>query len=238
MALPRMGTFNNSAYGANWTAPALAKDTNFGRVVYAVAGRPGGAGADIVVNSAGSPIERVDTTVITDAWLVLGAGYEAAPSLSGIAVAKTGSSTGAAKWQGAQIMVYPVLPRATPVADASAGTWVATPLWQKVDETVRDDADFITGPNAAACTLTFADLTDPNTNVGHVVRYAYRRQNATAASLLVELLQGASTVVASKTETIPAGDTFVESSMVLTTTQADAITDYADLHIRLTPTVS
>ena len=238
VALPQIGSFNNSTSGTAWAAPTFTKNTNYGRIVYAVAGRPGNSVSDIGLGSAGSPIERVDTTGITGDWLVLAAGYETTPSLNGSAVAKTGSSAGAAKWQGAQIMVYPVLPRAAPVADASAGAWVQTPLWQKVDETIPDSSDYITGINTAVSELTLADLSDPNTNVGHVVRYAYRRQDAASATLLVELLQGAATVIASKTETVSSGATFVESSLALSTGQADSITDYTDLRIRLTATAS
>ena len=239
---PLLGPDTTSADLHTWSAPSLSKPTNYGRVIIATAVRPYYASFrdNTTFNPVGSPIYRANTNDITNDWITLAVAEEITPSTSSTALAKGGST-----WQGAnvgvQLLVYPVLQRLRPSSDIAVGEWVQAPLWEKIDETTPDDIDFISGSSGAVCEINLGvgTINDPQTDIGHVVRYRVRRQNADASgSLLVELLQGASTVIASKTQMISAGEAFFDGSLTLSGAQANAITNYTDLRLRLTAMAS
>lgn len=124
-----------------------------------------------------------------------------------------------------------------PDADISnAGAWTTSPLFQKVDETAASDADFISSPSApsnAACVLGLADVTDPAVNTGHKLRVRYRKAagGSHRMDLVYRLLQGASEIAAWTATDI--GTAFTTVEQTLSGTQADAITNYADLRVEL-----
>lgn len=67
---------------------------------------------------------------------------------------------------------------AHPIADITTGTWTATPLYAKIDETVPDDADYIQSalqPTSDVAEVKFGPLTDPATGAGHVLRYRIKK---------------------------------------------------------------
>lgn len=230
-----------AASGTNttaWTAPVLDKPVNYGRVGVVASVRPAGAGDTTSFNPTGSLIKRADTFDVTGNWITVAVAEEAAPTIIGQALAKAGTS-GYGNNLGVQYMVYPELQWLRPNADVAAGSWTAAPLWEKIDEAVASDADFITGPPGATTTLGLGGtILDPQTGKGHVLYYRYRRQNASgSASLLIELLQ-TDTLIASRTETVSGGDVWREGNLALTEAEADAITDYSALRIRLTSAVS
>lgn len=133
-----------------------------------------------------------------------------------------------------QVTVYPV-------SDAYVGTWTPTPLYQQIDEVVPSDADLIESEGAPAnspAVVGLGNATDPEVSTNHIVRYRYQRSAGTdAVDLAVELRQGyvseasPGTLIATWSHT-GIGDTVTEAEQVLTTGQADTITDYADLYIR------
>lgn len=241
-ALPLLGADITTADLHTWEAPALVKPTAFGRVIVATAVRPSFVSFrdNTTFNPVGSPIYRANTNDITNDWITLAVAEEITPGSAGTALAK-----GGATWQGynvgVQLMVYPVLQKLRPSADDAAGEWTVAPLWEKLDEDAPDNNDFITGPTGAVCVMKLGagGMVDPGTAKGHALRYRVRRRNAdTSGSLLVELLQGAATVIASKTQAIPAGNDFIDGALTLSDAQAEAITDYADLRLRLTAAAS
>jgi hypothetical protein len=239
---PALGGDTTSADLHTWSAPALTKPTNFGRVIIATAVRPyySSFRDNTTFNAVGSPLYRANTNDITNDWITLAVAEEATTDVVATALAKGGST-----WQGVnvgvQLMVYPALQRLRPSSDLSVGEWTAAPLWEKIDEIPPDNADFILGSDGAICEIDLGAgaLTDPQTAKGHALRYRVRRLNADASgSLLVELLQGTSTVIASKTQSVPAGDTFIDGALVLSAGQANSITNYTNLRFRLTAMAS
>ena len=53
--------------------------------------------------------------------------------------------------------------KARPVSDASTGNWVVTPLYEKIDEAVPSDADFVSSdqPDFDSFLVKLASLNEP-----------------------------------------------------------------------------
>lgn len=128
-----------------------------------------------------------------------------------------------------------------PVSDAAAGGWTTqaggtTNLYAVLDEDAPDDADYLrSSPSPASpdvAEVAFAASGDPGVGYGHVLTYRYGKDAAgDRIDLTVSLVEG-TTVIASWTHTdVPAG--WTDATQVLTTTQADAITNYGALALRL-----
>lgn len=133
---------------------------------------------------------------------------------------------------------------AAPASDVTDGSWTdqagGTSLFAAIDEAVASDADYIkssdmTAGQSDACEIALGTVTDPISGTGHVVRYRYRSQGATACDLIVTLLQGATTI-ASWTHT-SVSSTYATAEQTLLEAEANAITDYADLRLRFTAAV-
>ena len=129
---------------------------------------------------------------------------------------------------------------ARPDSDITVGGWTITPLFQKLDEVTRSDADFITSPiDPSSPTndveIGLSGVTDPATGTGHTLRYTFRFSGAgSGVTLTVQLRQGA-TIIASFDEGSITNTAFIQRDRTLTTAQADSITDYNDLRIRYLP---
>lgn len=122
-----------------------------------------------------------------------------------------------------------------PNTDTSAGSWTVGPLYDKIDETVADDADFMTSPanpQTAACKIKLANASDPGKSNSHVVRYRFQKNSSggQVLSLTVRLLQG-NTTIASTTHTNVANG-FTLGTFTLSGAEADSITNYADLYLQ------
>jgi hypothetical protein len=127
---------------------------------------------------------------------------------------------------------------ARPDGDVSAGSWTATPLWQKVDEAPADDGDFITSASAPVndtCELSLTDVPDPGVSTGHILR-VHRKKSASSGNQMdmrYRLLQG-TTEIASWTDDTNISETaFALAERTLTGGQADAITDYTNLRVEI-----
>jgi hypothetical protein len=119
---------------------------------------------------------------------------------------------------------------------SNAGSWkrssdaATTGLYTMVDENPSDDADYIyVGTNGAVCELGLNSVTDPTLSTGHRMRY--RAKSANSASVKFSLYQGAS-LIAEWTDSLTA--TYASYEHTLSNGEADAITNYADLRLRLT----
>jgi hypothetical protein len=134
-----------------------------------------------------------------------------------------------------------------PQTDITVGSYTAVPtpgagvaLASRIGEAIRDDATFVQSPNGAAGavyeTRVAAGL-DPLSSTGHKVTVVLSSAGgATTASCTVSLVQG-TTVIADETFTnVPEEETVYEYT--LTSGEADAITDYANLRLRFAWTVS
>lgn len=117
-------------------------------------------------------------------------------------------------------------------------------LWGEIDETVADDADYIRSaqvPTTDAYVTKLTSVTDPLQSTGHIVRYRYGKDVSGGAQIdiVVQLRQGyvnegtPGTLIASNTHTnVSSG--WTAGSFTLSGAEADTITDYADLFIRIT----
>jgi len=138
---------------------------------------------------------------------------------------------------------------ARPNADIVDGNWIKstggnTDLFSMIDESVFDDADYIESglaPAADAVAMHLSDVTDPVSSINHTVRYRYGKDSAAGAQIdiVVQLRQGyvsegaQGTLIASQTHA-NVGAGFTAGSIALSGAEADAITDYTDLQIRIT----
>jgi hypothetical protein len=133
---------------------------------------------------------------------------------------------------------------ARPIADVVINSWTtqagaASDLFAVLDEDAADEADFVqsslTVNDAYECRLSAAPaaLIDR----GHVLRYRCRKNQALGnqRGVTVELRQGA-TVVTTNTHADLTALWQPDNAILLTTAQAEAITDYADLRVRFTAT--
>lgn len=114
-----------------------------------------------------------------------------------------------------------------------------TGLFQSINETSPNDSDFIkTNPSGPGTFVYEADLTaleEPLTRDNHMVKYRLGAVGEGDTSITVHLRQGLTTI-ASWTHT---GLTdFTTFSRVLTTTEAQSITDYNDLRLRFEASVT
>lgn len=108
----------------------------------------------------------------------------------------------------------------------------------EIDEAVASDADraFSTDGSDAELEVGLSDVTDPQVGTGHIVRYRAGKTDdgvlsgtGNAKTLEVRLMQGATQIAADVSRTLTgAYQTF---TWTLTSTQANAITDYTDLRL-------
>jgi hypothetical protein len=134
-----------------------------------------------------------------------------------------------------------------PTTDTTRTNWEeddggTTAIFDQIDESVADDADYIrTGlaPSNAIFVTKLSALEDPVSSSNHVVRYRYGKDASGGAqiNITVQLRQGyvsegtPGTLIAAQTHT-DAGAFPQAGSFTLTGGEADSITDYADLYLR------
>lgn len=138
-----------------------------------------------------------------------------------------------------------------PSADTNNdGAWVdesagSVNLWDGIDEVSAEDTLYIesvSAPSAAPYVAALQDITleDPVSSSGHTVRYRYQKDASGGAQIdcTFELRQGyvnestLGTLIASSAETnLPSA--WTDDSFTLAGGEADAITDYTDLYLRV-----
>ena len=118
-------------------------------------------------------------------------------------------------------------------------------MFTTIDEAVADDLDFIKSPVSPAAAVYVTHLTpvaDPLVSTGHSVSFRYATDQASGGELLdltVQLRQGyvseasPGVLIAGKTVAGIRGVVFVEDTLALTALEADSITDYAALSVRV-----
>ncbi len=118
--------------------------------------------------------------------------------------------------------------------DASGVLSNFTGAYTAIDETTPSSADYITGAGNANGSAIFglSNVTDPVASSGHVIRYQAWQENAThQRTLAVHLIQGSSVVASAAAFNLVKGSATTYSA-TMSATEADAISDYTDLHIR------
>jgi hypothetical protein len=132
---------------------------------------------------------------------------------------------------------------ARPCDDVTVGSWTTTPLWQKLDETVRDDGDYISSPTNPTtptnnCEIKLSTVSTPSNRLNHILKYTYRKSASAGRTInvTVKLLQG-STLIKSWTHT-NISEVWTQGTQTLTEEEANQITNYGDLRVRYEPSYS
>jgi hypothetical protein len=115
----------------------------------------------------------------------------------------------------------------------------------EIDEATPSDADFAYGANntAAELEVSLGDVTDPQSGAGHTFRYRIAKTDdgvvdggGNAVTVTVRLMQGTTEIAADSAQT--ATGTWTQYELTLTSGQADAITNYADLRLEFVTSAS
>ena len=126
--------------------------------------------------------------------------------------------------------------------DEAAGS---VSIFQSIDEVTPDDADFIqtpVGPTAGPVYVTkYGGVDDPQSSSGHIFRNRYAKDASGGAQIdaVFELRQGyvsegtPGTLIVSRSF-VDISEVFAQDDYVLSGAEADAITDYTDLFLRVT----
>ena len=113
-----------------------------------------------------------------------------------------------------------------------AGTWTPVPQWSRLDD--NDDTDYVSATATGTDEVGLTHIADPGVDTGHVIRF---RARATGSGpdeqMQVSLYQGGTLVAQTAVTSITPRDSFNTYSYTLTSGEAAAITDYADLRLRL-----
>ena len=136
-----------------------------------------------------------------------------------------------------------------PSADTNnPGSWVdqadgAVNIYLTIDEVVASDADYVKSPSAPATAVyvtKLSNLEDPVISTGHILRTRYAKSAAGGAQIdvVAQLRQGyvsevsLGTLIATRTFT-NISETFTTDAYTLAGAEADAITNYTLLYLRL-----
>lgn len=136
-----------------------------------------------------------------------------------------------------------------PSADTSIGGYTdqaggTTSIFGTIDEVTASDADFIrsvVAPASAPYATALTSVEDPVSSSGHVVRCRMAKDAAGGAQIdaTVQLRQGyvseasQGTLIATMTATSNISETFTTFTYTLSAAEADAISNYASLFIRI-----
>jgi len=137
-----------------------------------------------------------------------------------------------------------------PSVDTTIGTYTdqlggTTNIYTKIDETSYDDADYIrsvTDPSSAAYVTKLTSVTDPVSSSGHTIRARMGTDVASGGNQInatVELRQGyvaetsQGTLICTLTQNNISAGSFTTYTANLSSGEADSITNYADLYLRV-----
>jgi hypothetical protein len=161
--------------------------------------------------------------------------YTSLPGIGGLVVEnglhQSSFPDGGAFVDGVQLIVLTVY---SPNADISTGNWTEQTaggaLYAGIDETNPVDSDYIVSgnnPTADQCEVRIAAQT-PVADTNHTVSYRIRSDGA--VNLTVKLMCGSTLIK----QWVHSGvsSTFTTYNQVLTTGEADTISDYTDLRLR------
>ena len=133
---------------------------------------------------------------------------------------------------------------ARPDSDVSDGSWVNqagsnTNLYQSIDEADgENDSDYVISTDSSSSSDTMevglSDISDPQSSSSHIVRYRAKGSDPSGfygiPSLTVSLRQGSTQIATSTNSSLTTS--FVDYTFTLSSSEANAITDYSDLRLR------
>ena len=132
---------------------------------------------------------------------------------------------------------------ARPDSDVSDGNWLNsagnnTNLYSYVDESSVNDSDYIYAVDqwgsTEICILGLGDVTDPSSAADHKITVrALETVGFGGVDLNVILQQGTTTI---RSHTFNPSTGFANYTTTLTSSQANAITDYSDLRLKISAT--
>ncbi|TWT49012.1 hypothetical protein KOR42_39280 [Thalassoglobus neptunius] len=129
---------------------------------------------------------------------------------------------------------------ARPTSDITVNDWTRQDgagfsLYTTIDEVTPSDSDYVQSSDSVNdhCEFALDALDDPMVASGHVLRCRYKKSSSGGNSrdLRFALYQGA-TQIASRTD-IAISDAWTTELLTLSAGEANAITDYSDLRVRL-----
>lgn len=136
-----------------------------------------------------------------------------------------------------------------PSTDTTRDNWeeddgTTVDIFDQIDETPFDDADFIRTvptPTADVYVTKLTTLTDPVSSINHILRYRYGKDLAggDVINITIQLRQGyvnegaPGTLIATIATLLDVPNGFNAGSYTLSGAEADAITDYTNLYVRI-----
>jgi hypothetical protein len=137
-----------------------------------------------------------------------------------------------------------------PSTDASIGAYTdqgggTTNIWDTINETVASDADYIRSvadPSNAPYVTKLTAVTDPVSSTGHTIRARMGTDVSSGGNQIdatVQLRQGyvsegtPGTLIATLTQSNISAGSFTDYSYNLSAGEANSITDYSDLYLRV-----
>jgi hypothetical protein len=132
-----------------------------------------------------------------------------------------------------------------PASDIALGNYVPTPAspttgFDKLDEVTPSDADYVSSPSSPSGEVyefKFSSMVDPVSSANHNVNYRLRKDVAAGAQInaVVELRQGAGLLIKQWTHN-DLSNVWTTFNQTLLAGEADLITDYTDLRLKITMT--
>jgi hypothetical protein len=115
------------------------------------------------------------------------------------------------------------------------GSWTAVnapTLHEATDEATPDDTDYMEATQATTDELTLTDVSDPLSGIGHTIRFRMWTAGSGAKERVqIQLYQGTTQIAVTGNE--QSRGAWGQFSYTLTVLEADAITDYSDLRVRV-----
>lgn len=134
-----------------------------------------------------------------------------------------------------KLVFYPSLQYASPNSDVSAGNWTTAPLYDKIDENLPSDSDYISSgynPSADTCEFRLSNIEEPVDKSLTRIRFRTSKTGPSTKTLTISLYQG-STLIKEEVLSSLSNDTFQEGVISLNSTETASITNWSDLRIRL-----
>jgi hypothetical protein len=126
-----------------------------------------------------------------------------------------------------------------PDTTISGAGWTAnggpSELWDCVNEAPYSDTDYCRGTGNVTMELKFSTVTDPISSSGHSLRFRARSSGSGGPERMnVYIYQGGTLIATAYANQAVNRGSFADYSYDLLTTEADAITDYADIRFLIT----
>lgn len=119
-------------------------------------------------------------------------------------------------------------------SDEGGGT---TDIFQSIDEVTANDSDFVrsdTTPDAGEEYFAgMSTVIDPGVSTGHILRWRYHKDVAAGRTIQMRLIlrDGSTTIVVRLFTNV--SDIVAQDTYTLSTSEADSITDYSNLNVRI-----